>query len=44
MNTANIGRRPEPDYTFRDDPRQTDIVDAVEAYDREAGDPPSNKA
>ena len=33
-------RRPEPelDYPLREDPRQVDIVDAVDAYDRAAGD------
>ena len=37
----NADRRqpdPEPDYPLREDPRQVDIVDAVAAYDRAAGD------
>lgn len=39
MDTAGIGRiDPEPDYPLREDLRQIDIVDAVEAYDRAAGD------
>ena len=41
MRTASINadrRRPEPDYPLREDPRQVDIVDAVAAYDRAAGD------
>jgi hypothetical protein len=40
MNTAGIGRRPDPapDYPLREDPRQVDIVDAVAAYDRAVGD------
>ena len=37
----NADRRrpePEPDYPLREDPRQIDIVDAVETYDRAAGE------
>ena len=45
MRTASINAdrhrpepEPEPDYPLREDPRQVDIVDAVAAYDRAAGD------